>query len=296
MKKNMKQKNLLISIAINISITVVELIVGTVIGSLALISDGIHNFFDVGSMVVSLFGEKASQKKSDLKHSYGYRRAEILVALLNSFILLFSTIFIGYESIQRLFNPQPVEGNWMLIMAGVALVGNAIATKLLHQHAEESMNIRAAFLHSLQDALFSAGVIVASILILVFKWQWVDAGIAFILSLLLAKEAITLVLETVHVLMEGVPVHVDLRNLRKDILLVKDIVAVYDLHVWSNGSKDLLLTAHVLAKVSNNRDHVEKIKSIQKMLVEKYQIDHSTVQLISTDFKNELKDVCKHCN
>jgi len=192
----MKEKNLIISIGINIVITIVEIIVGLFIGSLAIISDAVHNFFDVGAMMMSLFGERASSKKIDEKHSYGYKRTEVLVALLNSVFLLVSIVFIGYEAIKRLLHPQPIEGRWMLIMATVAFIGNMIATKLLHDHAEESMNIRSAFLHSLQDALFSAGVIVAAILVLVFNWQWADAGISLILSILLAKEAVTLILIT----------------------------------------------------------------------------------------------------
>jgi cobalt-zinc-cadmium efflux system protein len=151
-------------------------------------------------------------------------------------------------------------------MAVIAFVGNLIATKLLHDHAEESMNIRSAFLHSLQDALFSAGVIVAAILVLVFNWQWADAGISLVLSVLLAKEAITLVLETVHVLMEGVPIDIDMDKLRKDLLTIRGIESVSDLHVWNTGSKDIVLTAHVVAKIKTDKDYVETLKSIRDIV------------------------------
>jgi cobalt-zinc-cadmium efflux system protein len=292
----MKEKNLLLSIAINIVITVTEIIVGLLIGSLAIISDAVHNFFDVGAMVMSLFGERASSKSIDSRHTYGYKRAEILVALLNSTFLLVSIVFIGYEAIQRLLHPQLIPGGWMLIMAVIAFVGNLIATKLLHGHAEESMNIRSAFLHSLQDALFSAGVIVAAILVLVFNWQWADAGISLVLSVLLAKEAITLVLETVHVLMEGVPTDIDMNKLRKDLLTIRGIELVSDLHVWNTGSRDIVLTAHVVAKIKTDKDYVETLKSIRDIVCKDYGITHSTIQLVPSGARSNLEDVCQHCS
>lgn len=292
----MKEKNLLYSIGINIVITVVEIIVGLLIGSLAIISDAVHNFFDVGAMVMSLFGERASSKKTDTKHTYGYKRAEVLIALLNSTFLLVSIIIIAYEAIQRLLHPQAISGGWMLLMAVIAFIGNGIATKLLHDHAEESMNIRSAFLHSLQDALFSAGVIIASILVLAFNWQWADAGISLILSVLLAKEAISLILETVHVLMEGVPTNIDMKKLKQDLLSLKGIQSVEDLHVWNTGSKDIVLTAHVVADISGDKDYVEKLKSIQIVGCNFYGITHTTIQLVPTGAQNGLKDVCQHCS
>ena len=293
----MKEKKLLISIGINIVITIVEVIVGLFIGSLAIISDAVHNFFDVGAMVMSLFGERASSKKIDEKHSYGYKRTEVLVALLNSVFLLVSIVFIGYEAIKRLLHPQPIEGRWMLIMATVAFIGNMIATKLLHDHAEESMNIRSAFLHSLQDALFSAGVIVAAILVLVFNWQWADAGISLILSILLAKEAMTLILETVHVLMEGIPTNIDIEKLKKDLLSIESIESVEDLHVWKTGSKDTLLTAHIVADgLTTDSAYAEKLTQIKQKLLSKYNINHSTIQLVPLGASEKLKILCKHCS
>jgi len=293
----MKEKNLLISIGINIVITIVEIIVGFFIGSLAIISDAVHNFFDVGAMVMSLFGEKASSKKIDAKHSFGYKRTEVLVALLNSVFLLVSIIFIGYEAVQRLLHPQQISGGWMLGIAIVAFIGNMIATKLLHDHADDSMNIRSAFLHSLQDALFSAGVIVAAILVLVFNWQWADAGISLVLSILLAKEAVTLILETVHVLMEGVPTDIDIEKLKKDLLVIEGVKSVEDLHVWKTGSKDILLTAHIVADgLTTDSAYAEKLTLIKQKLLSKYNINHSTIQLVPIEASKKLKDLCKHCS
>lgn len=292
----MKEKNLILSIGINICITAIEIVVGLLIGSLAIISDAVHNFFDVGAMVMSLFGERASSKKIDTKHTFGYKRAEVLVALLNSTFLLVSIAIIGYESIHRLMHPQTISGGWMLVMAVVAFVGNMVATKLLNDHAEESMNIKSAFLHSLQDALFSAGVIVAAVVVLVFNWQWADAVISLVLSVLLAKEAVTLVLETVHVLMEGVPANINLDVLKKDLLVINGVKTVSDLHVWNTGSKDLILTAHIAADIHSDTDYSDTLKKIKKITVEKYSISHITIQLVPVGAVADLEDICKHCS
>lgn len=292
----MKEKNLTISIGINIVVTIVEIIVGLLIGSLAIISDAVHNFFDVGAMVMSLIGEKVSAKKIDAKHTYGYKRAEILIALFNSTFLLVSIIFIGFEAIKRLLNPEPISGGWMLGMAIVAFVGNMIATKLLHAHSEESMNIRSAFLHSLQDTLFSAGVIVAAILVLLFQWQWADAGISLVLSVLLAKEAISLILETVHILMEGAPENIDTGLLKQDLLDIPGVESVNDLHVWQTGSKDIMMTVHVSARLASDKDYASVIKQIQTVSCNKFNIVHSTVQLVPVSIKDMLSEYCLHCN
>ncbi|PIZ64406.1 hypothetical protein COY14_04800 [Candidatus Roizmanbacteria bacterium CG_4_10_14_0_2_um_filter_36_9] len=292
----MKEKNLIISIVINICISIIEIVVGLLIGSMAIISDAVHNFFDVGAMVMSLFGERASAKKIDAKHSYGYKRSEVLVALLNSTFLLVSIFIIGYKSIERLMNPQDISGGWMLVMAVVAFAGNMVATKLLHDHAEESMNVKSAFLHSLQDALFSAGVILTSLLVLCFNWQWADAVVSLVLSILLAKEAVMLILQTVHVLMEGVPTNVDVNVLKKDLLSLKGIRNVNDLHVWSTGSKNIILSTHIVADFQNDADYVVKLKSIKNLLYTKYKITHSTIQMVPVSAQKELEDICKHCS
>jgi len=292
----MKEKNLIISIVINICISIIEIVVGLLIGSMAIISDAVHNFFDVGAMVMSLFGERASAKKIDAKHSYGYKRSEVLVALLNSTFLLVSIFIIGYKSIERLMNPQDISGGWMLVMAVVAFAGNMVATKLLHDHAEESMNVKSAFLHSLQDALFSAGVILTSLLVLCFNWQWADAVVSLVLSILLAKEAVMLILQTVHVLMEGVPTNVDVNVLKKDLLSLKGIRNVNDLHVWSTGSKNIILSTHIVADFQNDADYVVKLKSVKNLLYTKYKITHSTIQMVPVSAQKELEDICKHCS
>lgn len=292
----MKERNLIFAIGINIIITAVEIIVGLFIGSLAIISVAVHNFFDVGAMVMSLFGEKASSKKIDAKHSYGYKRTEVLVALLNSVFLLVSIIVIGYEAVGRLIHPQAIEGGWMLGMAVVAFIGNMLATKLLHDHSEESMNIKSSFLHSLQDALFSAGVIVAAVLVLVFNWQWADAGISLVLSVLLAREVISLILETVHILMEGVPENLDMNKLKNDLMTISGIKEVNDLHVWSNGSKDIILTVHVITEQKDSYDSSEMLINIKKLLLAKYKISHSTIQMVTPVVQEKLADRCKHCN
>jgi len=138
---------------------------------------------------------------------------------------------------------------------------------------------------------------VAAILVLVFNWQWADAGISLILSILLAKEAMTLILETVHVLMEGIPTNIDIEKLKKDLLSIESIESVEDLHVWKTGSKDTLLTAHIVADgLTTDSAYAEKLTQIKQKLLSKYNINHSTIQLVPLGASEKLKILCKHCS
>lgn len=212
MSNKLQQNRIPIAITINVVITIVEITIGVLIGSLAIISDAIHNFFDIGSMGLSWFGEKVAEKPNDHKKSYGYKRVEILIALANSSILFVSVSYIAIESIKRLINPEPANGSWIIITALIAFIGNSIATKLLHNHSEDNLNLKSAFLHSLQDALFSLGVVVAGIGIVLLKWNFLDPLISIVLSILILKEAVTLILKTVNILMESVPENIDFQN------------------------------------------------------------------------------------
>ncbi len=266
------------------------------IGSLAVISDAVHNFFDIGSMVLALLGEKIGSRKNDLKKTYGYKRAEILVAFINSLILFLSVAVIGFESMKRLFHPQPVNGGWMLIIGSIAFAGNIIATKFLHKDSNHNLNLKAVFLHSLQDALFSAGVMIGAIFVLIFHTPFVDPLISIILSVFLLKEAFGLIKSAVDILMEAVPAGIDVIKLKEQLLKIKGVSSVNDLHVWQTGSDDMMITAHVTAKMLSEEDYALILKQIQTIARSGYNIEHSTIQLVPFDIQNQLADDCTHCN
>jgi len=285
-----------IAISLNVVITISEVIVGFMIGSLAVISDAVHNFFDIGSMALAWWGEKVGSKQSDLSKTYGYKRAEILIALTNSLLLLFSVGVIGFESVKRFFNPQPVEGGWMLLIATIAFIGNAIATKFLHKDSDHNLNLKAAFLHSMQDALFSLGVIIGAILILVFHIAIIDPIISIALSVFLLKEAYTLITNAVDILMESVPRGVDIGKIKTTILTLPNIEIVSDLHVWQTGSNEILLTAHIVGDIGTDQEYATTLQAVRSVLNDTFHITHSTIQLVPKAVSAGLSDECSHCN
>ena len=161
-------KNIAFAIVLNIIITAFEIVVGLFIGSLALVSEALHNFSDVGSLSLSWWGEKINTRGNTTLKTYGYKRAEILIAFFNSLVLLAVIIFILVEAAQRLFHPSEIAGTSMIWAAVVALVGNGIATYLLEKDAHKNLNMKSAWLHSFQDALFSLGIVVGAVLIYLF--------------------------------------------------------------------------------------------------------------------------------
>jgi cobalt-zinc-cadmium efflux system protein len=171
-------KNIIVSIFLNIGIVVFEIVFGLLSQSTALISDALHNITDIGSMILSWWGEKMSSWPSNDRKTYGYKRAEVIIAFTNGGILLAVTIFILIEAMQRLFHPVEVAGMQMMIVAGVALLGNGIATYLLEKDAHKNLNLKSAWLHSLQDALFSLTVIVGASAIYFTGWNWIDPALS----------------------------------------------------------------------------------------------------------------------
>jgi len=289
-------KNLVLSIGINTVIVIFEIIFGLLSRSFALITDALHNVADIGSMVLSLWGEKLADKPQTEKKTYGYKRAELLIAFVNGGVLLGVVGFVFVEAIIRLFNPEPVSGMTMLIVAGVALLGNGMATYLLQKGANKNLNLKSAWLHSLQDALFSLGVVVSAAIIYFTGWNWLDPLASIIISVFLFKEIFSILWESVNLLMDSVPADIDFAKVKADLLAIKGITRVNDLHIWQTGSANRFLSAHMII---GEKDAIERTKILAKvitLLKEKYTINHPTIQMVS---QQELKDIglsCEHCN
>lgn len=291
----MKNKNILLAIIINIFITVFEIALGIISGSMALISDAVHNFSDVGAMSLAWWGEKVAGRAVDSKKTFGYKRAEILIALANSTILFGIVIFILVESIKRLGQPQEIEGMNILLTALVALIGNSVATYLLNKDSHRNLNLKSASLHSLQDSLFSLGVVIGAILIQFTGWTIIDPLISIFLSLYILKEVYGIIKQTANILMEAVPEDIDADLVRKEILALDNVTKISDLHIWQSDSKNRLLSAHVETEELNSSERFRVLNSIQELLCTKFEITHSTIQLVSKSDATEALN-CQHCN
>lgn len=287
-------KNLVWSIGINVIIVVFEIIFGLLSRSFALITDALHNVTDIGSMVLSLWGEKLADKPQTEKKTYGYKRAEILIAFVNGGILFAVVAYVLVEAVIRLFNPEPVSGMTMMIVAGVALLGNGLATYLLQKGAGKNLNLKSAWLHSMQDALFSLGVVIGATVIYFTGWNWLDPAISIVISIFLLKEIFSLVFESVNMLMDSVPKDVDFAEVKSSMLAIPEVTEVNDLHIWQTGSHDRFLSAHMIIRNAESRTMI--LAETINLLKEKYNITHSTLQMITEDEMKEVNLKCEHCN
>ena len=289
-------KNLVLSIGINAVIVIAEVIFGILARSMALISEALHNFTDIGSMTLSWWGEKVSDRPKTSQKTYGYKRAEVIIAFVNGGVLLGVSGWVLIESVIRIFHPEQVAGFTMLIVAIISLIGNGLATYLLQAGSEKNLNLKSAWLHSMQDALFSLGVVVAAIIIYYTGWNWVDPVVSIAVSIFLLKEVYNILSESVNMLLDSVPEDLDFDEIKKVLAGFDGVISVNDLHIWQTGSHDRFLSAHLIINEMQKSERVKVLAKIITLLKEKYNIHHSTLQMVS---EREIKEIgleCEHCN
>jgi cobalt-zinc-cadmium efflux system protein len=286
-------RNLLFAMVINGGIVVFEMGFGLLIQSMALISDAVHNLSDIAAMGFSYWAEKVSLRPANASKTYGYRKIEFIAAFVNSIVLSVVIAFVFWESLLRLTAPPAIPGGKMLWVAVVAFVGNGAATLLLQKISARNFNMRSAWLHSLQDALFSLGVIVGALLIMFFGWHVIDPLISIAISLFIAREIYKIVRQTVNSLLDAVPPGIDFIQVRNDLLAIDNVVEVNDLHIWQTGADQKLLSAH-LRMTEEASDSETIIRTAQEMLLHKYGINHTTLQILPGS-AGEMEH-CNHCN
>ncbi|MGH7476905.1 MAG: cation diffusion facilitator family transporter [Longimicrobiales bacterium] len=255
---------------------IVELIGGLLANSLALIADAGHMLTDVGALALSLFALWFAQRPATAEKTFGYLRLEILAALLNGATLIVISVFIFVEAYQRLQAPEPVETGLMLVVATAGLLVNVIAAVLLHRSAGESLNVRGAYLHVLGDLLGSIGAVAAALAIMLTGWLAADSLISIFVGLLILISSWKLVRESVDVLLEAVPGHIDLAEVRNAIDDIPGVEDVHDLHVWTLTSGFLAMSGHAVVE---DADHQAALDQIHHRMRERFGIRHITFQL-----------------
>jgi len=285
--------NLILAILINGGIVVFEMIFGLLISSMALISDAVHNLSDIAAMSFTCWAEKMSRRPATEHKTYGWRKMEFIAAFVNSIVLSVVIAFVFWESVQRLFSPAQVSGTMMLWVAVVAFVGNSAATLLLQKISARNFNIKSAWLHSLQDALFSLGVMVGALLIMHFDLYFIDPLISMVICIFIAREIYKIIRHTVNALLDSVPADVDFNAVKRDLLSVSGVAEVNDLHIWQTGTGQKLLSAHLVSD-DEAPDHEQIIRAVQKILHEDHGIDHTTIQLLPSSARE--MEHCSHCN
>lgn len=280
---------------INFSMALLEVIGGLLSGSLALVSDALHNVNDFFALLISYLAEIISKnKKSNINHTYGYRRVEILAALLNGILLLFVFIFLISEAFQRLKNPKEVEGIQTIIIGIIGLVGNILSAYLIHEDIHHNLNIKGAFLHLISDAISSVGVIIGALLIIFLKLYMADTIISLLISGFILYSSIDLIKDTLHILMEGTPKGIDIEKIQKTICEIPGVRDVHHIHIWQISTKDLLLSAHVVVEDQMVSLAEKIINEIKRVLSDKFRIHHSTLEIESENSGREQGCKCEY--
>jgi cobalt-zinc-cadmium efflux system protein len=262
---------------------VAEVVGGIITNSLALLADAGHMASDAAALGLSLFALWVCQRPPSGRRTYGFYRTEILAALVNGAALVAISLFIFVEAVRRMASPPEVEGSLMMAIAVGGLLINVIGLFILSSGRSESLNMRGAWLHVLSDTLGSVGVILAGGLILAFGWYWADPVASMVISLLVVYSAWSLLRETVAVLMEEAPAHINVDEVRDSIMSVRGVSAVDDLHVWTITSAMISLSAHVATDES--RPAGELLTEIREQLRDGFGIGHITIQLEPEGFE-----------
>lgn len=264
------------------TIAIAELVGGLVSNSLSLLSDAGHMLVDVSALALSLLALFFALRPADPKKTYGYYRAEILSALVNGVVLLGMTGFIVFEALERLSRPEPVRLGPALIVSAVGLVANVVA--LLVLHPSHSLNVRGAYLHVLGDTLSSVGVLVGLGLMWLTGWTRIDPLISLLIALIIVVGAVRLLRESVDVLLEAVPKHVDLEAVRAILAAVPEVRGVHDLHVWTISSGIYALSAHLVVDEPTVCENDRILTAVKHKLIEEFGIDHTTIQIESSAY------------
>ncbi|MBX6364258.1 MAG: cation transporter [Gemmatimonadetes bacterium] len=271
------QRGLLAVLALTGTFMVAEFVGGLASRSLALMADAAHMLTDVASLALSLFALWFARRPATPEKTYGYVRLEILAALLNGVALLGIAGVIGWEAYQRLSHPVPIQTGIMLVVAVAGLLANVISAVVLHRAAGESLNVRGAYLHVVGDLLGSAGAVAAALIIMATGWLAADPILSFLVALLVVFSAWKLLRESVDVLLEAVPPHIDLGEVRAAIDEIPGVDNVHDLHVWTVTSGFLAMSGH--AVVAPGDAHQAILEEIHHRMRERFGIRHATIQL-----------------
>jgi cobalt-zinc-cadmium efflux system protein len=281
---------LAIALAITAVLLVAEVIGGILTHSLALVADGGHMASDLGALALSLSAVMLATRPATSGRTYGLARAEILAAFVNSLALVAIAAFVFWEAAQRFDNPEDVTAVPMLGIAAAGLAGNVLSARLLSRARHRSLNIRAAFLHIISDAISSVGVIVAGALILITGENRIDSAVSIVIGLLILASSFRIIWETAQVLLEATPTGIRTLDVQREMLEVAGVQNVHDLHIWTVTSGFISLSAHV--ETDRLRDAHDILLDLRRLLSRNFSIDHATLQLESLTLHDELEACC----
>ncbi|MFZ4678641.1 MAG: cation diffusion facilitator family transporter [Flavobacterium sp.] len=284
-KHEVKGNNLILSILLNLLITIAQVIGGIISGSLALISDALHNFSDVLSLVFSLVAHKLSRRKASLNNTFGYKRAELIAAFINAITLIIVAFFLIYEASSRLFHPEPIKSGLVIWLAILGIVVNGGSVLLLKKDSEHNLNMKSAYLHLLTDMMASVAVLVGGLLMKFYGWFWVDSIMTLLIASYLIYVSYDLIKSATKMLMLFTPDYIDIKEIVREVHKIKGVNKLHHIHVWYLNDEELHLEAHLDCsediKMSEFNILLEKIETV---LYNEFKINHINIQ---PEFKKE---------
>jgi cobalt-zinc-cadmium efflux system protein len=272
-----------IGIILNLAYVIVQIIIGLHIHSLSLLSDAGHNFLDVGALALSLLAFKLNKAKATENYTYGYRKSSILISFFNAIVLLISIGAIGYESIYRFHHPQPLPGFTISIVAAIGIVVNGVSAFMFFKNKEKDMNVKAAFLHLLADAL-------VSIIIHFTNLFWIDPVLSLIVCAVIIASTWNLLKGSLRLSLDGVPANIDLNKIKDAALQINGILDIHHIHVWAISTTDNALTAHLKVSGNATMQQIQLIKKRFKHELEHQNINHATLEVEADDTDCEAVD------
>jgi cobalt-zinc-cadmium efflux system protein len=276
--EEMSDSRLVWAVLVNVLLTIAQIVGGLVSGSLALIADALHNLNDAASLALALFARRIGRRPADKLMTFGYGRAEIVAALINLTTLIIVGLYLLGEAVSRYFDPQPVEGWTLVIIAGVALVIDIITAALVYKGSKGSLNIKAAFLHNVSDALASVGVIVAGTLIILYDLFVADLVITVLIASYVLYQGFSLLPKTIRLLMGAVPDDVEFDAIVSSLKSTEGVRDLHHVHVWSLDEHKRALEAHIVPQ-DGSLESFELVKErVRRMLVERFSIEHATLE------------------
>lgn len=262
---------------LNTGFTVFEFFIGFLSGSLALISDAAHNLTDSLSLLVSFIATKVAKKGASADKTYGYGRATVVAALINSLILLSLAVYIFTEAFKRFQNPEPVEGGLVVVVALVGIAINGTVAYLFFK-SRGDLNIRSAFLNMALDTLASVGALLAGLIIVLTGKTFVDPLISIVIGCMLLYSGWSIIRSAIHLLFDGVPEGTDIPAIQEAILTIHGVKSMDDLHVWALSTTSAAMSCHLVIEDSSLKESIALKEKIKRMLSDKFHIEHATIE------------------
>lgn len=276
---DLKGRNLLISIFLNILITIAQVIGGLVSGSLSLLSDALHNFSDVISLVISYVASKLTKQKASVHRTFGFKRAEILAAFINASTLVIVAVILIIEAVKRFFDPQEIESTLVIWLSIVAILGNGFSVLLLKKDSKSNLNMRSAYVHLITDMLASVAVLIGGLLMKYYQLFWVDSVLTFLIALYLIWVGWDLLKTSTKMIMLFTPDNIKIQDVVRTVNQIPKVKKMHHIHIWNLSDDELHLEAHLdLYEDISITEFDSLLTTIEQVLHDEFDINHVTIQ------------------